>query len=220
GLETEGFDFGASYRFDANDWGAFQIRWDNTYVSYFGDVGQPNRGELNSDGRISAGNVVGQLPTGSSTGAPRHRLRSNLTTAWQYGDFAASATVEYRSRVRESCTNFFNTATALAAVDPQFGQLVNLCSDPTFVIDQFEFIPGSADIRAVPRLTPVNQLGGTTYTHMQGSWSAPWNAKVTLGVRNLFDKDPPLSSNAFANTYDAQYLIPGRFYYFSYEQNF
>lgn len=220
GLETEGYDFGASYRFDAGDWGSFQLRWDNTYVSYFGDVGKPKRGELNGDGRISGGNLVGQLPTASAVGAPRHRLRSNLTTTWQYGDFTASATVEYRSRVRESCTNFYNTAMALAAIDPQYADLVNLCSDPNFIIDQYQFVPGSSDVIAVPTNTPFNKLGGTTYTHVQGVWTAPWNAKVTLGVRNLFDKHPPIASNAFANTFDAQYLIPGRFIYMNYQQSF
>lgn len=219
GLETEGYDFGASYRFES-DWGKFEIRNDNTYVSYFGDVGMPERGEINGDGRISLGNVVGQLPTASSTGAPRHRLRSNLSGTWQYGSFATSVTVEYRSRVRESCTNFFNTANALGNVDPAFRDLVNLCSNPNFVIDQYSFIPGSTDIRATPTLTPVNMLGGTTYTHIQTSWSAPWDARLTVGVRNLFDKDPPLSSNAFANTFDAQYLIPGRFYYVNYVHKF
>ena len=63
-------------------------------------------------------------------------------------------------------------------------------------------------------------LGGTTYTHLQGTWTAPWDGKVTLGVRNLFDKQPPFSSDAFANSFDAQYLIPGRFFYLNYQQTF
>ena len=220
GLETEGYDFGASYRFDTNDWGSFQLRLDNTYVAYYGDVGKPERGELNPDGRISSGNVVGTLPTGSSAGAPRHRLRSNLNAIWQMGEFTVSATVEYRSRVRESCNNVFNTATALGNINPSFRDLIDQCSDPTRLIDVYRFRPGTSIIEAVPTLQPSNMLGGTTYTHLQGTWSAPWDGRVTLGVRNLFDKDPPFSSDAFANSYDAQYLIPGRFFYLNYEQTF
>ncbi|MEF3082782.1 TonB-dependent receptor [Luteimonas sp. SMYT11W] len=220
GLETEGFDFGAAYRFETSSLGQFQLRMDSTYVTYYGDVGQPERGTLNGDGRISSGNVVGQVASGSSTGAPRHRLRSSLTTSWQYADFNASVTLEYRSRVRESCTNFRSTALALGAVDPQFLDLVNMCTDPNLIIDQYEFVPGSSNVVGVPRITPINYLGGTTYTHIQAGWKAPWNAKITAGVRNLFDKDPPLSSNAFANTFDAQYLIPGRFIYLNYQQTF
>lgn len=220
GLETEGFDFGASYRFETDSLGLFQFRLDNTYVSYYGDVDQPSRGQLNGDGRISSGNVVGTLPSGSSTGAPRHRLRSNLTTTWQYDAFTASATVEYRSRVRESCNNVYNTANALIPYGAAYGDLVNLCSDPNRIIDAYSFVPGTSDVIARPARTPSNMLGGTTYTHVQGVWSAPWNAKVTLGVRNLFDKHPPFASDAFANSFDAQYLIPGRFFYMNYQQNF
>lgn len=220
GLETEGFDFGASYRFETANWGLFQLRLDNTYVSYFGDVGMPERGELNGDGRISSGNVVGTLPSGSSAGAPRHRLRSNLTTTWQYGDFTASATVEYRSRVRESCNNVYNTANALAAIDPSYLDLVNLCSDPDRFIQDYQFVPGTTNVIGFNARRPANMLGGTTYTHVQGVWAAPWNAKITLGVRNLFDKQPPFSSDAFANSFDAQYLVPGRFLYMNYHQSF
>ncbi|WP_290886895.1 TonB-dependent receptor [Arenimonas sp.] len=220
GLETEGYDFGASYRFDTDNWGRYQIRWDNTYVAYFGDLGKPERGELNADGRISAGNVVGTLPSGSSAGAPRHRLRSNLNVAWQMGDFTVSATMEYRSRVRETCNNVFLTATRLAQVDPAYGSLVNLCSDPNRVIDVYSFRTGTNEIIATPTNVPSNMLGGTTYTHLQGTWAAPWNGKISVGVRNLFNKQPPFSSDAFANSYDAQYLIPGRFYYLNYEQTF
>lgn len=220
GLETEGYDFGASYRFETDNWGNFQMRLDNTYVAYFGDVGKPDRGDINGDGRISAGNVVGTLPAGSSAGAPRHRLRSNLNTVWEIGQFAISATLEYRSRVRESCNNVFNTATALGNVDPAFRDLIGLCSDPDRIIDVYSFAPGTSTVRAVPTRVPSNMLGGTTYTHLQGTWTAPWDGKVTLGVRNLFDKQPPFSSDAFANSFDAQYLIPGRFFYLNYQQTF
>lgn len=220
GLETEGYDFGASYRFETDNWGNFQMRLDNTYVAYYGDVGKPDRGDINGDGRISAGNVVGTLPAGSSAGAPRHRLRSNLNTVWEIGQFAISATVEYRSRVRESCNNVFNTATALGNVDPAFRDLIGLCSDPDRIIDVYSFAPGTSTVRAVPTRVPSNMLGGTTYTHLQGTWTAPWDGKVTLGVRNLFDKQPPFSSDAFANSFDAQYLIPGRFFYLNYQQTF
>lgn len=220
GLETEGFDFGAAYRFETSNFGQFQLRMDNTYVSYYGDVGQLSRGELNGDGRISAGNTVGQVASGSSTGAPRHRLRSSLTTSWQYADFNASVTLEYRSRVRESCTNFRDTAIALGARDPQYLDLVNLCSDPDRIVDLYEFVPGSNTVIGVPRRAPTNYMGGTTYTHVQAGWKTPWNGRITAGARNVFDKDPPLSSNAFANTFDAQYLIPGRFIYLNYQQTF
>jgi len=220
GLETEGFDFGGGYRYDMNDWGLLQLRLDNTYVSYFGDVDKPDRGDVNSDGDISSGNVVGQLPGGSSGGAPRHRLRSNLSTTWVYGDFSLSTTLEYRSKINESCNNVNNTALALGRINPSFNALRDLCTEPGRIIDSFVFTPGTQTV--VTRVTPSprNKLGGVTYTTLQGAWQAPWDGNVSLGIRNLFDKEPPFSSDAFANSYDAQYQIPGRFFYMSYTQKF
>lgn len=220
GLETDGFDFGASYRYDMGDWGQIQSRWDSTYVTYYGDLNKPKRGDINADGDISSGNVVGTLPGGSSAGAPRHRLRSQLATSWALGDFTTTLTFEYRSRVRETCNNVFNTATALGNVNPSFLDLRNLCSDPNRVIDVYSFVPGTSTVQTRPTQVPSNMLGGVTYTHLQTTWSAPWNARITGGIRNLLDKEPPFSSDAFANSYDAQYLIPGRFYYLSYDQRF
>jgi iron complex outermembrane recepter protein len=220
GLETEGFDFGGGYRFDTENWGKFITRLDSTYVTYFGDLGKPNNGELNADGDISDGNLVGRLPAGSSGGAPRHRLRSNLVNTWTYGDFSVTATLEYRSRVNESCNNVFNTATNLGARNPSFLALRDNCSDPNRNILVYQFQPGTSNVIAVNRASPRNKLGGVTYTHLQGSWNAPWDGTATLGVRNLFEKDPPFSSDAFANSFDAQYLIPGRYFYFNYSQKF
>lgn len=65
-----------------------------------------------------------------------------------------------------------------------------------------------------------NKLGGTTYHDLSGFWNAPWNAKVTLGVNNIGDKEPPISFSTFANSFDPQYEVPGRFYYVQYSQSF
>ena len=63
-------------------------------------------------------------------------------------------------------------------------------------------------------------MASTTYHDISGYWNAPWNAKIVLGVNNAFDKDPPFSATAFANSFDAQYEVPGRFYYMRYTQKF
>ncbi|WP_428995291.1 TonB-dependent receptor [Lysobacter enzymogenes] len=65
-----------------------------------------------------------------------------------------------------------------------------------------------------------NQLASTTYHDLQVRYNAPWNATVALGVNNLFAKEPPLAQNAFANNFDYQYDIPGRFFYLKYRQRF
>ena len=65
-----------------------------------------------------------------------------------------------------------------------------------------------------------NHIPERFYSDVSVFWKAPWNAKVTLGVNNLFDEDPPLAPTAFANTFDPAYDVPGQFFYMSYNQRF
>lgn len=60
-------------------------------------------------------------------------------------------------------------------------------------------------------------------THdLQASWSAPWNGKITLGVRNVGNKLPPFNDSLYAFPYydNSLYNIYGRTPYLRYEQNF
>lgn len=125
------------------------------------------------------------------------RLRSNLMAAWELGDFGATASVRYYSSQVEPCTgsNFTNTA-----------NLELICSDPDRVTAE--------------GASPRNHIPSVTYTDLTASWKAPWNAKITVGVNNAFDRDPPFSATTFANSFDPQYEIPGRFYYMRYNQRF
>jgi iron complex outermembrane receptor protein len=65
-----------------------------------------------------------------------------------------------------------------------------------------------------------NVIDDVWYFDLQGTWDAPWNGRVTAGVRNLFDEDPPVSYSTFANSFDPSYDIPGRFWYMQYSQKF
>jgi iron complex outermembrane recepter protein len=58
------------------------------------------------------------------------------------------------------------------------------------------------------------------YVDLQASWDAPWNARITGGVRNVTDEDPPVAFSTFANSFDPNYEIPGRFWYVQYSQKF
>ncbi|TWG92178.1 iron complex outermembrane receptor protein [Luteimonas sp. J16] len=62
-----------------------------------------------------------------------------------------------------------------------------------------------------------NDLGSTTYHDAQLSWAGDARAKdfrVTLGVNNVFAKDPPICLSCTLNGYDAStYDLPGRFWY-------
>ncbi|TWT19248.1 TonB-dependent receptor [Luteimonas marina] len=63
----------------------------------------------------------------------------------------------------------------------------------------------------------LNHLGATTYHDVQLSWgSDAWmkDFRVTLGVNNVFGKDPPICLSCTLNGYDAStYDLPGPFWY-------
>ena len=189
GTETEGYDLTVNYRFDT-EWGKFNINWDTAYVSYFGDVGQPDFNEVLPDGSISNGNVVGRLFDRTLI---FNRIKSNITATWQYGDWGATLGTRYFSAVDENCD-----------VVVLFGR-PELCSNPG---GSPQFPDGE------------NRLDETWYFDTQVSWDAPWNARIAAGIRNLADEDPPISFSNFANSFDPNYDIPGRFWYVQYMQKF
>ncbi|MFN3566717.1 MAG: TonB-dependent receptor, partial [Burkholderiaceae bacterium] len=65
-----------------------------------------------------------------------------------------------------------------------------------------------------------NKLKATTYHDVSVYWKTPWKGRVTFGVNNLFSQNPPVSYSTFANSFDPQYEIPGRFLYLRYSQSF
>ncbi len=198
GVEVEGYDFTVAYRFDT-EYGKFRIVWDNAYVSYLGDIGQPAAGTVLDDGTVLAGNGVGAYF--GAVRFPEWRLRSNIGTTWQMGDWGATLTARYFSALDEDCAIVVGTAADIGQPE-----LANLCSSPDVVDPQF--------------LGPTNKIEETWYFDLQGTWDAPWNARITAGVRNLFDEDPPVAFSTFANSFDPQYEVPGRFWYVQYTQKF
>ncbi|MBP6534689.1 MAG: TonB-dependent receptor, partial [Arenimonas sp.] len=68
--------------------------------------------------------------------------------------------------------------------------------------------------------TGTNHIGAVTYHDISFFYSTPWKGKITLGLNNAFAKDPPFSATTFANSFDPQYEVPGRFWYMRYEQKF
>ncbi len=176
--EVEGYDFAVSYAMPETSWGKFSFQFDNTYQTkndLFGTVGEYN-------------------------GAPTWRLRSNLVTTWQKGDFDAAWTMRYYSAMDEDCDggNYFEYG-----ITPQ-----ELCNNDIFDSNgnflRFE-----------------NRIGTRINHDVQVGWKTPWNAKVLLGARNIFAKDPPITRNAFAGSFDGSYDLPeGGFWYMQYNQKF
>jgi iron complex outermembrane receptor protein len=64
------------------------------------------------------------------------------------------------------------------------------------------------------------ELDDLTTWDVQLGYVTPWNGKVTIGARNIFDKDPPTSTNIGAPYYSNQlHDVYGRVPYFRYKQD-
>jgi outer membrane receptor protein involved in Fe transport len=127
------------------------------------------------------------------------RIRSNLATNWSLGDWDATWNMRYFSPLEEPCfgseTDFEDGFTTVDFCDLYDGGNGN---------------PSSA-----------NFMGSVTYHDFQVGWNAPWNGRIAGGVRNAFDKQPPPSYGAFANsTLQGYDLADSRFWYMSYSQKF
>jgi iron complex outermembrane receptor protein len=182
---TDGIDFGFTYKHDTG-WGTFGVKWDTTYVKK--DV-------------FDGINLVGWY-----TGGPNWKWRSIATLDWQKGDWDASWTARYTSKMDElfGCTNGPSTNT-------QFSYPI--CNHPNDKSNVDSQITGGA--------TGFNRIGAVVYHDVQIGWKAPWKAHLAIGARNVFGKEPPYTANSFANSFDASYDLPGGpFYYFQYRQDF
>jgi iron complex outermembrane receptor protein len=203
GIETEGYDLTLNWRHDT-PLGHLSAHWVTNYVDYFGEIGQPPQGSTLPDGSIASGNMVGlSSPTISNLFGVIWRWRSEMQVAWETGPWSASLTARYYSSILEDCTPV--TRTASNVNDPS---LRGLCSNP----DHPVLIGGFP--------APENRVPSVTFFDFEGTWHAPWRAYVTFGVRNAFDRTPPVSYSAFANSSFPDYDITGRFFYFRYRQQF
>ena len=190
--EVEGYDMTLGYRMPETAYGNFSFIWDTTYLASveYDFDGDGLLGEI-SEG----GNLVGEYSDRNNN----WRIRSNLAVRWTMGDWGAAWNSRYYSSQTEDCSGFNRANTLL------------LCSDPD------RFVNNEA---GNPVAAPENRMASTTYHDANVFWNAPWNARITLGVNNVFDKDPPRSASTFANSFDPQYEIPGRFLYMKYTQRF
>lgn len=82
------------------------------------------------------------------------------------------------------------------------------------------FVDGPINICTDPE-NDIHHIGATTYHDVTAGWKAPWDAKITVGVRNLFSKEPPVVANSFAGSFDAAYDLPhSQSWFVQYRQDF
>ncbi len=118
--------------------------------------------------------------------------RANLTNEWSMGDFSFAWNINHIAGTRST----------------QDLYLASCLGDPACLAE--------ADAGVATRLS-----SWTTHD-LQGTWSAPWNGRFTLGVNNVTDKDPvidpfdPTGRGFDFNLYDGYGRVP----YFRYTQTF
>ncbi len=123
---------------------------------------------------------------------PLPRVRSNFIANWTMDDLTVNWTVRYIQSTVEACP--FNAS---------FGEPEELCNVPT--PDANGDLVGDS----------TNILSGTTYHDARVQYNlADYGTRVAVGIRNIGDKQPPLSYTAFANSFSATlYQVPGRQWY-------
>ncbi|HEY1772403.1 MAG TPA: TonB-dependent receptor [Gammaproteobacteria bacterium] len=195
GVKTEGVDVTIHYKFPSTSVGDFKLGmdWDFTkqYVATLAfDTGLSSQ-ELVGTTTDSAGGF-GIAGDGQVTGGiPKQRANINLS--WVRGPWSASWNVEYISALMEDCTD------GAVAVNPASRCPLNI---------NFPFATGAVT---------GSHIGATFYHDVQMTYHFdPLNSDFTLGIRNLFDKEPPIAMGAFANSYlPTFYRTPGRFFFAS-----
>ncbi len=116
------------------------------------------------------------------------RWRSNIDANWSYGDWEATWGIQYIHGSEEAC-------------NPADWGAFGFCN-----------AGGDADGDG---FQDNRRIGGAAYHDMQVSYFlSEYDTRLTFGVNNIFDKGPPLSVTAFANSFNvADYRVPGVFPY-------
>lgn len=194
--EVEGYDFDVSYRMATDSWGTFSAVVNTTYTE--------------SDVQVATNDP--RYPVSAVGFGSTFRIRSNGNLGWEKGKFSANWMMRYYSSQKESCTYAVPTATP-GGLEPHLE-----CNtiDPNFPTGAFN--PDGSPATALSR---TNRAGAVTFHDIQARWQAPWNATISIGANNVFNKVGPVrytqpSSNV---SYYGGFDI-GRFWYLKYSQTF
>jgi len=121
--------------------------------------------------------------------------RANLGLDWQLGNWGATWDVRYYGPYLDQCWN----------TDP-----AQHCNEPSYSSVNWGYGTGA------------DRIGAVVMHDIQGRYTLPWNASVAVGIRDMFDKHPPITFNVTNNnsTYIDPTLDLGRYFYLQYNQKF
>jgi len=186
GIRTNGFDFGINYATRDTSVGRFGVDWSNTIVEEYDELLL----DPNNPGQLVARDLLGLEENDGSI----PEWQSNLVLNWQLENWSASWTVRLIDQVTEVCSDFLDGS-------PNSLTELGLCSDP------------NPDDQSLSR----NDLGTTVYHNVQLGWEEQFDGfglQLSAGVRNLFDRDPPVCYSCSLNGFDVTtHELPGQFWY-------
>lgn len=191
GIKTEGVDVSVRYKFAPVEAGTFKLGVDWSFTKQYVATLAFGTGtsSLELSGTTTDGS--GTAGTGQVTGGiPKQR--ANVTLNWVRGDWSANWSVEYIGALTEDCAS-------VSAITP-----------PSRCPLKINFPFASTAVAG-------NHIGATAYHDVQVTYHMDdLDADLSVGIRNLFDKQPPVAMSAFANSFlPTFYRTPGRFLYAS-----
>jgi iron complex outermembrane receptor protein len=192
GTLTEGIDLQTAYKFPSTSVGDFKASLNWTFTKEFVDTIP-----FGPTAQLSSEEESGTTAATSTTTGGVPKQRANIDASWNSGNWSASWHVEYVSSMIEDCQATPGPKANTTARCPLLGA--------------FPFSSAIISGKGVQE----NHIGATFYHDVAGTYHMDsWNTDFTFGIRNLFDKDPPIAMSAFANSFlPTYYRTPGRFFY-------
>ena len=199
-LDVKGADLQANYRLPAFSFGQFNVGLAWTYYNEFKiqtAPGTAGNSVLNGVGMMGSTGSPLQASCPFAAGAicyfPRNRAQG--TVGWQLGPWDAQWTMNYMSGFQIGSLNLSQGQTAVGAFPP-----------------------------TGPAGPYILKYGDYVYNNVMVGYNLePINTRFTLGVDNVFDKQPPLlyaNNSQNANTDPNDFDTIGRFYWFRVTVNF
>lgn len=199
-VKVEGWDVNLGYRLPTTPVGQFSFHLFTNFLH--SDVVCEATGICQD-----VAGTAGPTQTGTAgflSAQPKHRY--NLSMDWERGPWSVVWNVSVIGPMWENCVNApvnGESRSGLPGAPPDFSycsKVIALNASQTRIAEG------------------VSRLGTVVYHDIQANYTvAAWNTTFTIGVNNLFDKNPPVSNlAAFADNSPGivpSYRIPGRFFY-------
>jgi iron complex outermembrane recepter protein len=184
---TEGVDVSTHYKFPSTSVGDFKLGFDMTYNQVFNKT-VPNSGV---PGGYATSKLAGWATQSGTRAFAYWKQKGDLSLNWNFGPWSAMYTLRYLGAMWEACD-----------VDgPTF-----LCTEPNSIV--------TSQPNNGVAIQGRNHLGAVVYHDVNVTYHFDsLNSDVSVGIRNLFGKNPPISQQAFANSYLPMYDVPGQFFY-------